>query len=42
MGGKNVTGSSVVNGLDRLLKEYNNIVGTTGSKMSRDRLGIGK
>ena len=31
MGGKNMTGSSVVKGLDRLVKENNNILGTTGS-----------
>ena len=38
MGGQNVTGSSVVNGLDRLEKENNNIVGTTGRNMSRGHL----
>ena len=38
MGVKNVTGPSVVNGLDRLVKENNNIVETTGSKMSSGHL----
>ena len=41
MGGKNVMGSIVINGLDRLVKENNNIVGTTGSKMSRGHLYLG-
>ena len=40
MGEKNVTGSSVVNGLDRLVKENNNSVGKTGSKMSRGHLRL--
>ena len=40
MGGKNVTGSSVVNGLDRLVKENNTNVGTTGSNMSSGHLAL--
>ena len=40
MGGKNVTGSRVVNGLDQLVKENNNIFGFTGSEMSRGHLDL--
>ena len=36
-----MTGSSVINGFDGLVKENNNIVGTTGSKMSRGHLCLG-
>ena len=33
MGGNNVTGSSVVNGLDRLVKQNNHIFGSTGREV---------